>query len=84
MNIPDVAPWLSALALATRYNAVAEEPGREPSPLVTVELRFERKSWLAVVKRGDQRLELAGLEELLRYLELLGAETPARPVHGLR
>lgn len=84
MNTNNVAPWLSALALATRYNAVAEEPGRTPSPLVMVELRFERNAWSAVVKRGDQYLELAGLQELIGYLELLGTETPARPIRGLR
>lgn len=85
MNTPDIAPSLRALVTATRQHVDREETMNAPArPLVTVELLFDRGTWSAVVERGEQRLELGGLNELIRYLELLAAESATPVVHGLR
>jgi hypothetical protein len=51
---------------------------------VTLELRVDRGSWSAVLARAEERVELGGLTELIRYLELLAAETARPAVRGLR
>jgi hypothetical protein len=53
-------------------------------PLVTLELRVDRGAWSAVLARAEERVELGGLTELIRYLELLAADTARPTVRGLR
>lgn len=93
MVTPDVSLWLSALAVSTRKVAAQNRlaSGTDPAvaepaahPRVTVELHVDHGTWSAVLARDDQRVELGGLTQLIRFLELLAAETARPAVRGLR
>jgi hypothetical protein len=92
MATRDTSPLLSALVVSTRrmagqHGSAGATSGAECTPtrpLVTLELRVDRGSWSAVLARAEERVELGGLTELIRYLELLAAETARPAVRGLR
>jgi hypothetical protein len=84
MKTPASTDWLSALA-PTRAALGRDEsltvPGRDS---VALQLTLDRSSGRVLVERGSERIELAGLGELTRYLESLALETPAGTPRGLR
>ena len=92
MATHDASPRLAALVESTHRLARQDGSARatngaecvRPFPLVTLELRVDRGLWSAVLARAEERVELGGLPEVIRYLELLAVETARPAVRGLR
>jgi hypothetical protein len=81
MNPPDSTRWLSALA-PTRQAAGSDESLAAQS--IALNLTLDRASGRVCIERSGERIELAGLSELTRYLESLARETPVGTPCGLR